>query len=413
MSRPQRILFALLCGVVLFEGFDTNVANIVLPYVGREFGAGPARLGTALSVIGLGAVLAFFTIRLGDRFGRRPVILGAVLGFGIFTLATACVRSLDQLIALQLCARVCLITQLSTAYILLSESLAAGIRGRANGLMGAAASIGAALPAVLLEPAVNSGYGWRALFVIGAAPLLLLPLLWRGVRESEVWLANRAGGDGAGARTAAARATAPSIGAQLRIVLAPALRARFLAMSALWFVINFWSAATLFFFTYYVFEERGWTPRHIRILAPLALLFAFGGYALAGLLMDRIGRRTTTVLLLGVACGATLFCFSATDAWAIGTGWLLLQLALGVWVVGHVMTTELFPTAVRASAYGLAHNLLGRWGFVAGPAAVGALAGPLGSTSHAIIALSIVNLLAIPLVLAVLPETRGVDLAQR
>lgn len=407
MNPGQRLLFALLCGVVLFEGFDTNIAGIVLPYVGREFAAGPAALGTSLSVIGLGAVLAFFAIRLGDRFGRRPVILGAVLGFGLFTLATAFVQSLGQLIVLQLGARICLVTQLATAYILLSETLPADSRGRANGLMGAAASVGAALPAMLLQPAVASGHGWRALFVLGALPLLLLPLLWRGVRESEIWLAGRA-------RSAAAGAVRPSpastLRTQFREVLAPQLRTRFLAVSALWLVINFWSAATLFFFTWYVVEERGWTPRHIQIVAPLALLFAFLGYALAGQLMDRIGRRRTAVLLLILATGATVFCFRATDAWAIGAGWMLLQLALGVWVVGHVMTTELFPTEVRASAYGLAHNLLGRWGFVAGPAAVSALAAPLGGTSHAIVALAFVNLLAIPLVLWALPETRGVDL---
>lgn len=92
---------------------------------------------------------------------------------------------------------------------------------------------------------------------------------------------------------------------------------------------------------------------------------------------------------------------------------MLLQLALGIWVVGHVMTTELFPTEVRASAYGLAQNLIGRWGFVAGPAAVGWLAVPFAGTSNAIVALSFINLLAIPLVLWALPETRDADLGQR
>lgn len=404
MSSSQRVLFALLCGVVLFEGFDTNVVNIVLPYVGREFAAGPAQLGTALSVIGFGAVLAFFVIRLSDRFGRRPVILGAILGFGMFTLATAFVQNLGQLIVLQLCARVCLVAQISTAYILLNEALAADIRGRASGLMAAAASVGAALPAVLLQPAVASGYGWRALFVIGALPLVLLPLLWRCLRESDIWLAARANSsDGAHA----------TLRAQLREVLAPRLRTHFLAVSALWFVISFWSAATLFFFTYYVFGERGWTPRHIQIIAPAALVAAFLGYALAGLLMDRIGRRRAAVLLLGLGTAATAFCFRATNTWAIGAGWMLLQLALGIWVVGHVMTTELFPTEVRASAYGLAQNLIGRWGFVAGPAAVGWLAVPFAGTSNAIVALSFINLLAIPLVLWALPETRDADLGQR
>lgn len=403
MSPWQRALFALLCGVVLFEGFDTNVVNVVLPYVGKEFAAGPAQVGGALSVIGIGAVLAFFSIRLSDRFGRRPVILASVLGFGLFSLATAVVQSLGQLVVLQLCARICLVTQISTAYVLLNETLSANIRGRASGVMAATASVGAALPAVLLQPVVDSGHGWRALFVIGALPLALLPLLWWGLRESEIWLAARAKTVDVGHAT---------LRAQLRELLAPRLRKRFLAVSALWFVISFWTASTMYFFTYYVFTERGWTPQHIQRIAPAALMAAFLGYTLAGILMDRIGRRSAAALLLALATAATVFCFRATNAWAIGAGWMLLQLALGVWAVGHVMTTELFQTAVRASAYGLAANLIGRWGFVAGPAAVGWLAAPLAGTSNAIVALSFIALLAIPLVLWVLPETRGVNLGQ-
>lgn len=401
MSSWQRVLFALLCGVVLFEGFDTNVISIVLPYVGEEFNVRPAQLGTALSVIGSGAILAFFSIRLSDRFGRRPVILGAVFGFALFTLATPLADNLTQLVVLQLCARICLVTQISTAYILLNETLSADIRGRASGLMAAAASVGSAMPAVLLQPAIALGYGWRALFVVGALPLLFLPLLWWGLRESEIWKVTRANASGG---------TCVTLRAQLHEVIAPQLRAHFLAMSTLWFVIAFWSAATFSFLTYYVIEERSWTPRHIQVIAPLALGAAFLGYALAGVLMDRIGRRYTAVLLLGLSTLATVFCFRVTSTWAIGAGWLLLQLALGIWVVGHVITTELFPAEVRASAYGLSHNLVGRWGFVVGPVAVGWLAAPLGSTSNAIVMLSFINLLAIPLVLWVLPETRGVEL---
>lgn len=50
MNNYQRLLFALLCGVVVFEGFDASVTNIVVPYVGKEFATGPAQLGTALSL---------------------------------------------------------------------------------------------------------------------------------------------------------------------------------------------------------------------------------------------------------------------------------------------------------------------------------------------------------------------------
>ena len=38
-------LFALLAVASFFEGFDTMLASLVLPNLGREFGAGPAELG--------------------------------------------------------------------------------------------------------------------------------------------------------------------------------------------------------------------------------------------------------------------------------------------------------------------------------------------------------------------------------
>ncbi|MFN8626939.1 MAG: MFS transporter [Candidatus Binatia bacterium] len=401
MTTYRRRLFALLCGVVVFEGFDASVTNLVVPYVGREFSAGPAELGAALSLVGLGAVLAFFTIRLGDRFGRRPVILWSVLGFSLCSLATTFTGDLRQFVILQFSARVCLVTQISTAYILLSEALPAAMRGRANGFMAAFASFGAALPAILLHPAEASAFGWRSLFVIGAAPLLLLPSLWLCIRESELYLVRQ--------REAQ---HPPSIGEQLRTLTAPHVRVRFLTMSAVWFVISFWSAATGAFFTYYVLQERAWTTRDVQLVAPFALVFGFSGYALSGWLMDRIGRRHAAAILLLLATVVTMVGYYAMDFRVIAACWMSIQMLMGVWVVAHVINSELFATEVRAAANGLCENLLGRWGFVFGPGVVGWLAGPLGATGHAVIVLACINLLAIPLLLWVLPETRQVDLSR-
>ena len=79
----------------------------------------------------------------------------------------------------------------------------------------------------------------------------------------------------------------------------------------------------------------------------------------------------------------------------------------------RTLTTELFPTEVRASANGLAHNLLGRWGQVAGPFAVNLVALELGTTGRAVAALACVNLLALPLLRWGLPETRQAELSER
>jgi putative MFS transporter len=159
-----------------------------------------------------------------------------------------------------------------------------------------------------------------------------------------------------------------------------------------------------------VLQERAWTTRDVQLVAPFALIFGFLGYALSGWLMDRIGRRRAAATLLVLATIVTVVGYHANDLWVIAACWILIQMIMGVWVVAHVINSELFATEVRAAANGLCENLLGRWGFVLGPAIVGWLAGPLGAASHAIIALASINLLAVPLLLWVLPETRQVDL---
>jgi putative MFS transporter len=391
-------LLALLGGVVLVEGYDTNVANVVLPYVGDTFTADASSLRSAQGLIGLGAVAAFFVIRCADRWGRRPLLIAAVAGFALLSLATAFAQDLRQFIVLQFLARIALVSQIALAYVLLSETTPAERRGRVNGALAAFASLGAALPALLLQPAFAAGHSWRSLFVLGGVPLLLLPLLWRWVDESPAFLARR-GGPGSA-----------SLMSQLSRLLAPDLRRRFLGVSALWFVINFWVAATMFLFVLYAVRERGWTPSDIQAVAPWALVFAIGGYLLAGWLMDAIGRRAAAASLLMLGAIATVIAFRAQAFIVIATAWVALQALQGIWPVAYTLTTELFPTEVRASANGLAHNLLGRWGQVAGPLCVNVAANELGSTGAAVAALAGINLLALPLLYWALPETRRVDL---
>lgn len=406
MTPYARTLFALLAAVVLVEGFDVNVANVVLPLVGREFGAGPASLGRGLSIVALGAVAAFFTIRLADRVGRKPVLLASVAAFSLLTLATAFAPDFRSFVALQFCARIALVTQITVAYVLIGEVLPPATRGRIVALLAACGSLGAALPAFLLEPFIAAGWGWRGLFVLGAAPVVVLPLMWRLVRESEVFESARPGGS----RSTGAATREPTMRAQLAQFLAPGLRGRFLAASAMWFIVNFWAATAAFFFTYYVFQQRQWTPHDLQLVAPFALAGAVLGYAASGLLMDGIGRRRAAVVLFLAGTAATVTCYQSTAFLAIAAGWVAVQALQGVWPVAYVFTSELFPTHLRAAANGLTNNFIGRWGQVAAPALVGLGAEALGGIDRAVTVFAFVNLLALPIVLWGLPETRGTDL---
>jgi putative MFS transporter len=136
----------------------------------------------------------------------------------------------------------------------------------------------------------------------------------------------------------------------------------------------------------------------------------FAGYWAAGWLADRFGRRPAATLYLLGAAAATALCFqSRGEAWIYGAYFALVGLG-GLWTLAATLTTELFPTPLRATAMGLTNHGVGRIGLVLGPWAAGALAERLGSTGDAVTALAAVNLLCIPLLWTLLPETRGTNL---
>lgn len=396
LTRYQKVLFALLCATTLFEGFDTKLSSLLLPLLGDEFEAGPQALGNALAALGFGAVVAFFVIRLADRYGRRPLMLIAVGGYAFLTLATTVSQDLVQFAAIQFAAKTLLVSQLALGYVILSEEFPASRRGFANSLLGAFASVGAALPALFLPAFEESAIGWRGLFVLGALPLLLMPLLWKHLRETPAF------------RTRERNAT--SLSAQARILCAKALRKRLVGVTLLWLTVNLSSAITMFFFSYYVFKERGWTAQDLQLVVPAAVPFAFLGYALGGRLADRFGRRAAAALFLLLATLAANVGYRAESFAVIAGSWVALQMLQGIWPITNTITAELFPTEVRAGAGALSHNLLGRWGLVAGPPIVGAVATRLGSTGEAVALLSLANLLLVPIALWLVPETRGTQL---
>lgn len=396
-QREHIGLILLLAVVVMFEGFDISATSVVLPYAGKEFGAAAAALGNALAVIALGSIAAWGLLRLADRFGRRPLLLLSAAGFSVGSLVTMAAVDLQSYTAIQFVTRALLVTQIAVAYLIVGETLPPALRGRANGLLGATGSFGAALPFLVIGPALDSGLGWRLLFLVGAAPLALMPVLLWKLRETPVWIAARSRG----------RLAASSPLEELRRLVEPGRRKAFIAMGLLWLVINFASSVSSLFFTLYVVNERGWPATDFARIAPFGLAGAFAGYLLAGWLSDLIGRRLTLSLFMAALGVLTILCYSSTGWFAIAGAFVGLQAMLGVWVVAFTLNSELFPTDLRGAANGWCHSLVGRWGVVIAPVVLGALGTQLGSIGQAATLLGLSAWLAIPVVWLLVPETRG------
>jgi DHA1 family bicyclomycin/chloramphenicol resistance-like MFS transporter len=83
---PIRIPLLLLIGLVAFGPLSTDVYLPALPAIGTHFAADPAQVQLTLSVFLVGFAISMLAYGpLSDRFGRRPVLLGAL---GLYTLAS-------------------------------------------------------------------------------------------------------------------------------------------------------------------------------------------------------------------------------------------------------------------------------------------------------------------------------------
>src|SRR5215469_6427389 len=89
----QKALTVLAALAVIFDGFDIQILGFAIPSLMREWHVARAEFGPVLA-LGLAGMVVGSPIAgaCGDRFGRRPALIGCVLLFGFATVATASVH---------------------------------------------------------------------------------------------------------------------------------------------------------------------------------------------------------------------------------------------------------------------------------------------------------------------------------
>ncbi len=98
--RPKLGILLTVCAAVLAINLDTTIVNVALPSISTELDAGTRALqwivdGYNLAFAGL--VLAMGSV--SDRFGRRPALIGGLVGFAVASVAGALVTTPEALIA--------------------------------------------------------------------------------------------------------------------------------------------------------------------------------------------------------------------------------------------------------------------------------------------------------------------------
>lgn len=181
---PWRLL-ALVCGVILLDGFDIQLAAFAGPAILKAWDLGPASLAPAVAAalvgMALGTALGGF---LGDRIGRRPAMILSVVWFGAWALASANARDVNELALLRLLTGLGLGAVVPAAMALVAEGAPARIRAYAVTAVVVGVPFGGMLGAALASWLIPA-HGWRAAFLAGGGlPLALALLMWRFLPES-------------------------------------------------------------------------------------------------------------------------------------------------------------------------------------------------------------------------------------
>jgi MFS transporter, putative metabolite:H+ symporter len=398
LTRYQRRLLVFLSVATFFEGYDFFALAQILPNLRADMGLSEAEGGRLVAVVGIGTILAYAVVRLADRFGRRVVLTVTILGYTLFTFATAFAQSPYDFAIYQLAARVFLIGEVSLSMVYAAEEFPADRRGHAIGVIQAAGAFGAIACAATAPWLLDTPWGWRSVYLVGVAPLLLLAYARRGLRETGRFADYAAGGIERRA---------------LFDILRSTHRQRILQLAVIWVLLFVCAQNTVFFWKEFAVAERGFTDGQVGLSMAVAALASLPPLFFVGWALDAWGRRpAAAVIFVGMAA-------SVVAASQLHAPWLLtLALAVAVFCIAaafavlNSFTTELFPTDCRAEAFAWANNLLGRSGYVVGPAVVGATAGTLG-WGNVISLTALCPLGALALILWLLPETKGRQLERR
>ena len=406
--RYLRLLLVLLVSAAFFEGYDSSILALLLPNIQNTFHVSEAVLGITRIPIELGLFVAFFVTRLSDRLGRRPLLLWSVVGYTIFTALTAVSWDIWSFAFFQFASRIFLGAEYAIGITMIVEEFSAATRGRALGTLLTFNALGTIVVGVLLGAKLqDSSLEWRAFYLVGLLPLLVLTVFRRRLRETRRFLEEKRRRDAGDATE--------------EVPFLEPWKPRYRRNLVLVGLVHMMRSIPLFgstaWWAFYAERERGFSAVQVAVYIIVAYGFGCIGYYVCGRLMERIGRRPTATLYFAGGIAFSILLFQATDK---SLSFVALMLAvffgLGVGPVMGAFATELFPTEIRGQAAAWVRNWFEIAGYVLGPALVGVLgdhaSGAVGNIGDTVSLLMIIEIPCLFLVWRHMPETRGRELEE-
>ena len=366
---------------MVFGGFSTFAllycVQPLMPLLARQFVLTPTQSSLVLSVSTAALALSLLLSSVvSDRIGRKPMMVAAMLGGAVLTLASACAQNFTQLLVLRGLLGVVLGGMPAIAMAYLGEEIEGPSLGLSMGLYIGGSAFGGMLGRVL-GSVLSDFYSWRlALAVMGAAGLYAAWEFRRSLPASK----NFRRIDALNQRGLAA--------------LVEGVRVHLADRGLPWlFALSFLLMGCFVSLYNYIGYRLLGAPFALRqsgvgLLSALYLLGIFSS-VWAGRLADRLGRRNVLWLFMTVMLSGLLLTLAdALPAIVLGMGlftfgFFACHSIASSWVGRRAQAPQALASALYLFFYYLGSSVIGSfcgvlWSGAGWPGVVGLLGGLLG-----------------------------------
>ena len=259
----------------IIANYDVSLYGMALLQIQTTFGIAENAIADVNALFRLGVLPALVLAYLADVIGRRTLLLVTLAGASVATVWTSFAQTTNEFIIAQLLARAFIYTEELLCIVVIAEEFNERVRGWGIGALGAMGALGAGLAAMIFASVNLLPYGWRALYFLGAIPLLYLLWLRRRLPETKRFESNQHKRE------------------YLRPIIAlfanyPGRMALLIAMAI---PAAFASANIVTFQSKFLQSEHGWHPAQVSTMVIIGGIIAILGATTAGTMSDRFGRR--------------------------------------------------------------------------------------------------------------------------
>ncbi|MCS4510309.1 MFS transporter [Xylophilus ampelinus] len=402
-TNEKRTLTASFTGYAV-DSFDYYTLPLVTPILLSLWGMSKTEVGLiGTSTLVASALGGWAAGVLADRYGRVRILQFTILIFTVFTFMCGLAQTPEQLLIGRTLQGLGFGGEWAVGSVLIAETIRPAHRGKAVGLVQSSWAVGwgaAVLMSVLLFTHIPPEYSWRAMFMLGLLPALLIIFIRRSLREPDIYLRSRAAvarGERSGNFLAIFK---PGV---LRVTVLASLL--FTGMQGGYYAIGVWLPTFLK------------NERHLTVLGSggyqfMFIVGSFMGYLCGAYLSDALGRRRTFMLFAACA-GVLVYAYTLlpiTDSVMLILGFPLGFFMSGMFSGAGAFLSELFSNELRGSGQGFCYNF-GRGIGATFPTLVGVLSDHMHLSLGTSIGICAATAYAIVVVVAMcLPETRGRDL---